>query len=163
MEIHLEELQHDDDSLDNEWLCNKKEGKGYYVTNWWVPLFPINSWGCTAKKGFTFHPDVIKEVFAWQFLSHDLKQFKVVDYQSNPGKSFFSKCFSLIFFRVPKSLIFTALISLKWTSYSSQPKPSRCSNIKKKFKVCWVCSLKYYRGWDKNSSMNSKFIFKNDD
>ena len=52
-------------------------------------FFSINSWGCTAKKGFTFHPDVIKEVFAWQFLSHDLKQFKVVDYQSNPGKPFF--------------------------------------------------------------------------
>ena len=73
--------------------------------------------------------------------------------------------FLWFFFRVPKflTLIFTALISLKWTSYSSQPKPSRCTNIKKKFKVCWVCSLKYYRGWDKNSSMNSKFIFKNDD
>ena len=54
-------------------------------------FFPINSWGCTAKKGFTFHPDVIKEGFAWQFLSHDLKQFKVVDYQSNPGKPFFYK------------------------------------------------------------------------
>ena len=132
-------------------------------------FFSINSWGCTAKKGFTFHPDVIKEGFAWQFLSHDLKQFKVVDYQSNPGKSFFTLWFLFptmflwFFFRVPKSLIFTALISLKWTSYSSQPKPSRCTNIKKKFKVCWVCSLKYYRGWDKNSSMNSKFIFKNDD
>ena len=49
LEIHLEELQLDDDSLDNEWLCNKKQGKGI-LYNKLMSLFPLNS----CQKGFHF-------------------------------------------------------------------------------------------------------------